>query len=68
MRAERGLEALCDVQGLQGGRGFGVGEGHCAKLNEAQCDGKKKRQRVEPAFVFEMSVGHVGNCNRFKLG
>jgi hypothetical protein len=33
-------------------------------LNEAQGDCKKKRQRVQPAFVFEMSVGHVGNCNR----
>ena len=67
MGIERGLEALCDLQGLQGGRGFRVGEGHCAKLDETQCDGKKKRQRVQPAFVFEMSVGHVGNCNRFKL-
>jgi hypothetical protein len=52
------LESLCDVQGLQGGRGFRIGERHGAKLGKAQNDCKKKRQRVQPAFVFEMSVSH----------
>ena len=61
VRTERGLEALCDVQGLQGGRGFHVGEGHGTKLNEAQGDSSKKCQGVQPAFVFEVSVSHGGN-------
>ena len=67
MRTERRPEALCDVQGLQGRRGFHVSEGHCAKFNKAEGDGDKKCRRIQKAFVFEMSVGHGGNCNRFKL-
>lgn len=58
MRGECGLEALCNVQGLQCGRGFDVVEGHGAELGKAQAEGEKECQRVEPAFVFEMSVGH----------
>jgi hypothetical protein len=33
-------------------------------LGEAQAEGEEECQRVQPAFVFEMSVGHEGNCNR----
>ena len=67
MRAERGFEPLCDVQSLQGGQGFGVGERHSAKLDEAQAEREQKSQRVQPAFMFEMSIGHAGNCNRLLL-
>jgi hypothetical protein len=62
MRRERGAFALGDAQGLQGGRGFGVGEGHGAKGNETQGEGNQKSQHVEQAFVFEVSVGHGGYC------
>ncbi len=68
MRGERGAGALCDAEGLQCGRGFGVGEGHGAELDKAHREGKEESQRVKPACVFEMSVCHGSNCNRFKLG
>ncbi len=64
MGGKRGVGALGDAEGLQGGGGFGVGEGHGAELGEAQAEGEEEGQRVEPAFVFEMSMGHGGYCNR----
>ena len=67
MGAEGGLGALRNMQGLQGGRGLGVGERHGAELGQAQREGKKKRERIQPALIFEMSVGHGRNCNRLLL-
>ena len=67
MRSEHCTGALCDAEGLQCGRGFGVGERHGAELDKAHREGKKEGKCVKPACVFEMSVCHVGNCNRFKL-
>ena len=52
MRVERGLESLCDLQGLQGGRGFRVGEGHCAELDEAQ----RQWQEETPARTASLRV------------
>ncbi len=67
MGAEWRLGALRNMQGLQGGRGFGVGKGHGAKLGQAESEGKKESERIQPALIFEMSVGHGGNCNRLLL-
>ena len=67
MGAERGLEGLGKAQGLEGRRGFEVGKGHCAELNETQAHRNEERQPVQPAFVFEMSVRHGGYCNLFGL-
>ncbi|NOH01193.1 MAG: hypothetical protein HND47_04065 [Chloroflexi bacterium] len=67
MRVERGLDSLREAQGLDGWRGFGVGERHGTKLSQAQSQRDQESQRVEQGFIFKVSVGHIINCNRARL-
>ena len=67
MRVEGRAGALRELQGLQGGGGFGVGERQSAETHQAHPKGDQKCERVQPAFVFEMSVRHGGYCNLFVL-
>ena len=67
MRAECGAEVLCDVQGLQGGGGFRVGKWKDSQLCDTDCKCKDEDRCVQPAFVFEVSVGHGRNCNPFSI-
>ena len=67
MGVEGGVGALRNMQGLQGRRGFGVGEGHGAEGDQAHGKGDKKCQRIQPTFVFEMAISHGRYCNLFCL-